>query len=95
VSLLTYNITTKVRNSFKVLMPTFVTFLFIPHPVFCLLSLSFYFKLVQLVGQDGCKDLDSKEQFNREPALKVVETWQKLHNGKWVIGISVCNNGRR
>jgi len=51
--------------------------------------------LVQLVGQDGCKDLDSKEQFNRVPALKVAETWQKLHNGKWVIGISVCNNGRR
>lgn len=51
--------------------------------------------MVQLVGQDGCKDLDSKEQFNRVPALKVAETWQKLHNEKWVIGISVCNNGRR
>jgi hypothetical protein len=50
---------------------------------------------VQLVGQDGCKDLDSKEQINRVPGLKVAETWQKVHNGKWVIGISVCNNGKR
>jgi hypothetical protein len=49
-----------------------------------------------LVGsQEGCRDLDPKEHIDRLPALKTAETWQKMHNGKWVVGISICNNGKR
>jgi hypothetical protein len=48
-----------------------------------------------LVSQDGHKDFEPKEHLDGVPALKVTETWQRMHNGKWVIGISICNNGNR
>jgi hypothetical protein len=48
-----------------------------------------------LVSQDEHEDSKPEENLDRVPALKVIETWQRIHNGKWVIGISICNNGKR
>jgi hypothetical protein len=72
-----------------------ISYVSVPFLILFFVYFPFLLKLVQLVGQDGCKDLNLKEQINSVPALKVAETWQKMHNGKWVIGISVCNAGKR
>ncbi|XP_021937902.1 uncharacterized protein LOC110838717 isoform X2 [Zootermopsis nevadensis] len=50
--------------------------------------------LVLLGSQSGCRDLDPKEHLERGPSVRIAETWQKMHNGKWVVGISICNNGK-
>ncbi|XP_023727938.1 uncharacterized protein LOC111875710 [Cryptotermes secundus] len=51
--------------------------------------------LVWLVGQDGPEDFEPKEHLDVVPALQIRETWQRIHNGKWVVGITICNNGER
>jgi hypothetical protein len=48
-----------------------------------------------LVSQNGCSEPDPKEHLDEVPALEVAEVWQRMHNGKWVIGVSICNNGKR
>jgi hypothetical protein len=51
--------------------------------------------LVWLVSQEEHEDPRPEELLERVPALKVTDTWQRIHNGKWVIGISICNKGKR